>query len=73
MSQHYRVTLKMADGFTNQEESEDISRLVSNAHELAKEHGGVVAHDYIDKAGLIIYTDAENTKATGQADITPVV
>ena len=73
MSQHYRVTLKMADGFTNEQKGENISRLVSNAHELAKKHGGVVAHDYIDKAGLIIYTDSENTKATGQADITPVV
>lgn len=73
MTQQYSITLTMADGFTNKEVGEDITRLISNASELAQEHGGVLAHDYVDRAGLIIYTDADNEKAAGQAEITPVI
>ncbi|MDM2418342.1 Uncharacterised protein [Mycobacteroides abscessus subsp. massiliense] len=72
MTQQYRITLTMADGFTNEEVGEDLSRLISNANELAKEHGGSVAHDYVDKAGLIAYTDDDNDKAAGRAQVTPV-
>lgn len=71
MTQQYRVTLKMNDGFTNEAEGEHLPQLIAATNALAAEHGGEDVHGYLDENGSIIYTN--NGQATGRADVTPVI
>ncbi|QSM04717.1 hypothetical protein PROPHIGD54-2_139 [Mycobacterium phage prophiGD54-2] len=73
MTQQYRITLKMADGFVNEEVGEDLPQLIADTNALAKEHNGGVVHDSIDKIGSIIYSGDDGDYATGWADVTPVI
>ena len=73
MTQQYRLALRMEDGFTNEDVGEDISRLVSKANELAKEHNGPIPQDHVDRIGLIIYTAEESGAATGWGYVTPAI
>lgn len=71
MTQQYRVTLKMADGFVNEDVGEDLPQLITTTNALAAEHGGAEVHAFVDENGSIIYTQSGQT--TGRADVTPVV
>lgn len=73
MTQQYRITLKMADGFVNEEVGEDLPQLIANANALASEHNGGVVHDSVDKIGSVIYSGDDGDYATGWADVTPVI
>ena len=73
MTQQYRVTLKMADGFVNEEVGGDLPQLITNANALASEHNGGVVHDNVEKIGSIIYSGDDGDYATGWADVTPVI
>lgn len=63
----------MEDGFTNESVGEDLSQLVRDANELAKDHNGLISQDYVNKMGLIVYTAEQAGAATGWGYVTPVI